>query len=119
MACAARLSWARPGSWPDDSIAMVVRDAEGLPLLVEDLLATGDLGGFPPRFAGTVRAGADLAVLARGWPSCARKPAQRAGRPSSFSILRRSRLVGRPAPRARTATGTASSRGGGGGLLSM
>jgi len=33
-----------------------VRDAEGLPLLVEDLLATGDLGGFPPRFAGTVRA---------------------------------------------------------------
>ena len=41
---------------PGDSIATVVRDAEGLPLLVEDLLATGDLGGFPPRFAGTVRA---------------------------------------------------------------
>jgi hypothetical protein len=49
----------------------------------------------------------------------ARKPAQRAGRPSSFSMLRRSRLVGRPAPRSRTATGMASSRGGGGGLLSI
>ena len=34
----------------------VVRAAEGLPLLVEDLLATGDLGGLPPRFADTVRA---------------------------------------------------------------
>ena len=44
------------GAWPDDSIVTVVRDAEGLPLLVEDLLATGDLAGFPPRFAGTVRA---------------------------------------------------------------
>jgi DNA-binding CsgD family transcriptional regulator len=44
------------GPWPAESIAAVVRDAEGLPLLVEDLLATGDLGGFPPRFAGTVRA---------------------------------------------------------------
>jgi hypothetical protein len=43
-------------AWPDDSIVTVVRDAEGLPLLVEDLLATGDLAGFPPRFAGTVRA---------------------------------------------------------------
>jgi 2-polyprenyl-6-methoxyphenol hydroxylase-like FAD-dependent oxidoreductase len=47
------------------------------------------------------------------------KRAQRARRPSSFSILRRSRLVGRPAPRSRAATGTASWRGGGGGLLSM
>ncbi len=44
------------GSSLGDSIAAVVRDAEGLPLLVEDLLATGDLGGFAPRFAGTVRA---------------------------------------------------------------
>jgi hypothetical protein len=44
------------GAWPDDSIVTVVRDAEGLPLLVEDLLATGYLAGFPPRFAGTVRA---------------------------------------------------------------
>jgi DNA-binding CsgD family transcriptional regulator len=47
---------AGPGSPPGESITAVVRDAEGLPLLVEDLLATGDLGGFPPRFAGTVRA---------------------------------------------------------------
>jgi hypothetical protein len=47
------------------------------------------------------------------------KPAHRARRPSSFSILRRSRLVGRPAPRSRGATGTASSGGSGGGLLSM
>jgi len=39
----------------EDTIAAVVRDAEGLPLLVEDLLATGDLGGIAPRFAGTVR----------------------------------------------------------------
>src|SRR5436305_721525 len=46
-------------------------------------------------------------------------PAQRARSPRSFSILRRSRLVGRPAPRSRAATGTASWRGGGGGLLSM
>jgi len=52
----------------------------------------------------------------RGAPA---KPAQRARRPRSFSILRRSRLVGRPAPRSRAATGTASWRGGGGGLLSM
>jgi predicted ATPase len=36
--------------------AAVVDAAEGLPLLVEDLLATGDLGGLPPRFASTVRA---------------------------------------------------------------
>ena len=46
-------------------------------------------------------------------------PVQRAGRPSSLSILRRSRLVGRPVPRSRAATATSSSRGGGGGLLSM
>jgi len=44
------------GPSPDDTIAAVVRDAEGLPLLVEDLLATGDLGGVAPRFADTVRA---------------------------------------------------------------
>ena len=46
----------RPGSAPGESIAAVVREAEGLPLLVEDLLATGDLGGVAPRFADTVRA---------------------------------------------------------------
>jgi hypothetical protein len=56
QARAMALACARPGAPPDDSIATVVRAAEGLPLLVEDLLATGDLGGFPPRFAGTVRA---------------------------------------------------------------
>ncbi len=50
------LACAGPGSPRTDSIAAVVRHAEGLPLLVEDLLATGNLGGFPPRFAGTVRA---------------------------------------------------------------
>jgi DNA-binding CsgD family transcriptional regulator len=43
-------------SLPDDQVAAVVQAAEGLPLLVEDLLATGDLGGIPPRFADTVRA---------------------------------------------------------------
>lgn len=36
---------AAAGSWPAESITAVVRDAEGPPLLVEDLLATGDLGG--------------------------------------------------------------------------
>ena len=41
---------------PPDQVAAVVRAAEGLPLLVEDLLATGDLGAIPPRFADTVRA---------------------------------------------------------------
>jgi DNA-binding CsgD family transcriptional regulator len=41
---------------PEESITAVVREAEGLPLLVEDLLATGDLGGIVPRFADTVRA---------------------------------------------------------------
>ena len=45
--------------------------------------------------------------------------AQRDGRPSSRSMVRRSRLVGRPAPRSRTATGTTVSRGGGGGLWSV
>src|SRR6202035_1690181 len=39
-----------------DQVAAVVRAAEGLPLLIEDLLATGDLGEIPPRFADTVRA---------------------------------------------------------------
>ena len=47
-----------------------------------------------------------------------RKRAQRAGRPSNLSVIRRSRLVGRPVPRSRTATAATSSRGGGGGLLS-
>ena len=41
---------------PGESLPAVVREAEGLPLLVEDLLATGDLGGIAPRFADTVRA---------------------------------------------------------------
>ena len=36
-------------------------------------------------------------------------------RPRNLSISRRSRFVGRPAPRSRCATGTTSSRGGGGG----
>ena len=44
------------GSLSGESLAAVVREAEGLPLLVEDLLATGDLGGIAPRFADTVRA---------------------------------------------------------------
>ncbi len=39
-----------------ETVAAVVRAAEGLPLLVEDLLAAGDLGGLPPRFAPTVTA---------------------------------------------------------------
>ena len=56
QAHAMALACAGAGSSLADSVAGVVRDAEGLPLLVEDLLATGDLGGFPPRFAGTVRA---------------------------------------------------------------
>ncbi|MGO8889740.1 MAG: ATP-binding protein [Streptosporangiaceae bacterium] len=45
-----------PGLAAEDLVTAVVRAAEGLPLLVEDLLATGDLGGLPPRFADTVRA---------------------------------------------------------------
>ena len=45
--------------------------------------------------------------------------AQRVVRPSSLSMLRRSRLVGRPVPRSRTAVGMAVSRDGGGGLWSM
>ncbi len=45
-----------PGPSLDDTIAAVVRDAEGLPLLVEDLLATENLGAVAPRFADTVRA---------------------------------------------------------------
>jgi DNA-binding CsgD family transcriptional regulator len=56
QAAAMARACAGPGSAAGESIAAVVRDAEGLPLLVEDLLATGDLSGFPPRFAGTVRA---------------------------------------------------------------
>jgi hypothetical protein len=45
-----------PGSAAEGLVTAVVRAAEGLPLLVEVLLATGDLGGLPPRFADTVRA---------------------------------------------------------------
>lgn len=47
---------AGPDSASDGRMVAVVNAAEGLPLLVEDLLATGDLGGLPPRFADTVRA---------------------------------------------------------------
>jgi hypothetical protein len=47
---------AADGPGAEGRAAAVVRAAEGLPLLVEDLLATGDLGGIPPRFADTVRA---------------------------------------------------------------
>jgi DNA-binding CsgD family transcriptional regulator len=47
---------AGPDSASDGRVATVVNAAEGLPLLVEDLLATGDLGGLPPRFADSVRA---------------------------------------------------------------
>jgi DNA-binding NarL/FixJ family response regulator/RecA/RadA recombinase len=43
-------------SLPASQVAAVVQASEGLPLLVEDLLATGDLSGIPPRFADTVRA---------------------------------------------------------------
>ena len=50
------IACAGPGSASGDRVAAVVRAAEGLPLLVEDLLATGDLGRLPPRFADTVRA---------------------------------------------------------------
>ena len=45
-----------PGAPTAGQVAAMVDAAEGLPLLVEDLLATGDLGGLPPRFADTVRA---------------------------------------------------------------
>jgi len=56
-----------------------------------------------------------------GSPAFAADPESphRVGRPSNFSMLRRSRLVGRPVPWSRAATATVSSRGGGGGLLSM
>ena len=50
LACAGR------GRRRTSQVAAVVRAAEGLPLLVEDLLATGDLGGIPPQIRGTVRA---------------------------------------------------------------
>ena len=56
QARAMAVACAGPGPSPGGPVAAVVRAAEGIPLLVEDLLATGDLGGFPPRFAGTVRA---------------------------------------------------------------
>ena len=45
------------GSSPaSGEIEQVVREADGLPLLVEDLLATGERGGLPRRFTDTVRA---------------------------------------------------------------
>jgi len=47
---------AGPGSPAADRVAAVARAAEGLPLLVEDLMVTGDLGRLPPRFADSVRA---------------------------------------------------------------
>ena len=48
---------AAAGSPAGKPITSVVSEAEGLPLLVEDLLATGDLEGIaPPRFEDTVRA---------------------------------------------------------------
>ncbi len=47
---------AAAGSPAGKPITSVVREAEGLPLLVEDLLATGDLEGIAPRFGDTVRA---------------------------------------------------------------
>jgi DNA-binding NarL/FixJ family response regulator len=50
------IACAGPGSASGDRVAAAVRAAEGLPLLLEDLLATGDLGRLPPRFADTVRA---------------------------------------------------------------
>jgi hypothetical protein len=64
------LRWATSGAgavtivedlhWADEATLATVRylidHADEVPVLVEDLLATGDLGGFPPRFAGTVRA---------------------------------------------------------------
>jgi hypothetical protein len=78
---------------------------------------TAELARVMPQARTSVRRGSP--VFAAHPEQRTRNPAQRAGRPSNFSILRRSRLVGRPAPRSRTATGTASSRGGGGGLLSM
>ena len=45
-------------------------------------------------------------------------PTQTAQRPRNWSISRRSRLVGRPAPRSRCGTDATSSRGGGGGVWS-
>ncbi len=39
-----------------ENVAQLVRDSGGLPLLVEDLLAVGEQGGMPQRFADTVRA---------------------------------------------------------------
>ncbi len=45
-------------------------------------------------------------------------PDASAQRPRNLSISRRSRLVGRPVPLSRDATGATNSRGGGGGVLS-
>ncbi len=85
-----------------------------------------------PRAGGACRFRYTAALSTRTWliavtqavrtrrPDVKRRPdAQRAGRPSNLSILRRSRLVGRPVPRSRAATVTVASRGGGGGLWSM
>jgi hypothetical protein len=54
----ARACLGPPGtsSVPNELALRVARAAEGLPLLVEDLLASGESGGEPRRFADTVRA---------------------------------------------------------------
>ena len=46
------------------------------------------------------------------------RPPGHSSRPRSLSMSRRSRLVGRPAPRSRFGTNAVSSRGGGGGVMS-
>jgi hypothetical protein len=65
-----------PGPMAEGTVTAVVHAAEGLPLLVEDLLVTGDLGALPPRFAHTVRVRPAVPAVtgpARGpllpWPS--------------------------------------------------
>lgn len=54
-----------------------------------------------------------------GWRAGASPGDTDAQRPRNRSMSRRSRLVGRPVPRSRDATGATNSRGGGGGVLSM
>ena len=57
-AAMARACLGPPGapSVPNELVLRVARAAEGLPLLVEDLLASGESGGEPRRYADTVRA---------------------------------------------------------------
>ena len=57
-AAMARACLGPPGapSVPNELVLRVARAAEGLPLLVEDLLASGESGGEPRRYANTVRA---------------------------------------------------------------